>query len=178
MLGASDGVDSFTEDSTEDSLRGNPKLAFRRYLGREHEQLVNNPEESGSGVVANRDFAAAIGSDVGARIRHRVFAGVRNSHGGVRGGCDCVEAECAGDSGGELFGNAAAVYVDAAAGAAGRSDVFIGATVHAWRDGDAHAGGVAGDCGTDGTVVDFGFDACTAEGSGAGGRAGRVRLSE
>ena len=166
-------------------------MALRRYFENKYEQMANRIEEPIHGIVASGNFAAAAGSDFRARIRHRLFASDRNSNGFVRSGCHRFAVERAGDSGCQLFGDAAAADADFAVCSDGRLDVFIGAAVQAgnnanacladWiaegfrKRGESHAGSLARDCRADGAADDLGFDSGFAAGSGSGKRARRVR---
>jgi hypothetical protein len=139
-------------------------------------KMADNSEEPGGGMVADGDFAAATGPDPRARIRHRLFSHVWNSHRFVRSGRGCTATERTGNPGGKLSGNAPAVNADAAVCTLGWLDVFIATAVHAGRRGNACAGGVAGNCRPDGFVAYAGVDPGVAAGSGAGEGTRRIRF--
>jgi len=149
--------------------------------------MANSIEESTHCIVAGGNFSSAAGLDSRARIRHRLFASDWNSHGFVRDGCHRFRVKCAGYSGSQLSGDAAAADADFAVCPDGRLDVFVGAAIQAGDNANAciadrnfegfgkcsesHAGSVAGDCRSDGPVADLGFDSGFAAGSSAGKRA-------
>ena len=138
--------------------------------------MADSFEEPTHSLLAGGDFAAEAGTDSRTWIRHRLFACDRDPDCSLHRGRRCFAVERAGNASGELCGDAGTAHSDAAVRPVGWLDVFVGTAVHAGRHGYAHAGSVAGDCGTDGVLADACFDSGVAAGSGTGKRARRVRL--
>lgn len=88
MLGPSEKVDTFTEDSFSNNLF----LVRERYV-EDDGKVDDSCEGPGGRMVADGCFAAAPGSDPGSGIRHRMHSDVRDSDRLVRSDRDGVRVE-------------------------------------------------------------------------------------
>ena len=144
--------------------------------------MADKSEGTSGRVAADGGFAPAAGSDTGVGLRHRVFAGVWDSDGAVRGGGGYVWVECACDSSCKLCCNAPTIGPSSSISSSGQLDVSVGVEAGVEenagpRRSDANVpgvgscpGGVVGSSGSDGAAADIGFDSGAAAGSGAGDR--------